>query len=134
MSRTSAASPRRSRAGLGIAALAMGLALACGGERETPPEAAPPAEAPAPPPAGAPAPPPAAAPPSAAAPGAPADAATLARLEALYEWDPGAGAPRDLKSDTVECMSKVTAQGLPGVAEHIECMRGLGWKTVDPQS
>jgi hypothetical protein len=60
----------------------------------------------------------------------PADAA---RLEALYEWDHSAGPTRDLASDTRACMSQATAAGLPGIAEHIQCMRNLGWQTVQPQ-
>jgi hypothetical protein len=94
-----------------------GLALACGGEKEAAPSAATPAS-------------PAA---SAAAPSATSDPTDPARLEALYEWDPTAGQARDVATDARECMSQVTATGLPGVAEHIQCMRNLGWQTVRPQ-
>ena len=91
------------------------LVLACGGETQTAQRAAAPAATPA-------------------APSTTADPAGLARLEALYEWDPVAGAARDLKSDTAACRSQVTAEGLPGVAEHIQCMRERGWTTLQPQS
>jgi len=101
-----------------LASAVAGLALACGGEKEPAPSAAAPAAPPA----------------ESAAPSAPPEADVLARLEALYEWDAAAGEARDLKSDTASCMSQVTAEGLPGVAEHIQCMRDMGWKTLQPQS
>ena len=98
-----------------LAGAVAALALACGGEKQTAQSAAAPAATPA-------------------APSTTEEPDGLARLEALYEWDPVAGAARDLKSDTTACRSQVTAEGLPGVAEHIQCMRELGWKTLQPQS
>jgi hypothetical protein len=94
-----------------------GIALGCGGENEAAPSAATAAS-------------PAA---SATAPSATSEPTDPTRLEALYEWDATAGQARDLAADTRGCMSQVTATGLPGVAEHIQCMRNLGWKTVRPQ-
>lgn len=114
-------SRRRWMTRVGMAGLVTGLALACGSEPESTPSAAAPAA-------------PAAAPEKPGAPSAPADAGAQARLEALYEWDPTAGAARDLSADTAACMSLLTAEGLPGVAEHIACMRSWGWKTLQPQS
>jgi len=107
-------SRRRWGLGIGIAGVVAGRALACGDEKQTAPAAAAPEK-------------------PAARAGAP-DADAIARLEALYEWDPGAGAARNLATDTTECSSQVTAEGLPGIAEHIECMRSRGWKTLQPQS
>ena len=94
-----------------LAGAVAALVLACGGEEQTAQSAAAPA-----------------------APSTTADPAGLARLEALYEWDPVAGPARDLKSDAAACRSQMTAEGLPGVAEHIQCMREQGWKTLQPQS
>ena len=95
---------------LAVALVVAGLVLACGNETQTPPEAA-----------------------STAAGSATFDPTSAANLQALYEWNPVAGQPRDLASDTSTCMSQVTAKGLPGVAEHIQCMRNLGWDTQRPQ-
>jgi len=99
---------------LAVALVVAGLVLACGNETQTPPEAASTAANPA-------------------AGSANFDPAAAANLQALYEWNPVAGQPRDLASDTSTCMSQVTATGLPGVAEHIQCMRNLGWSTQQPQ-
>jgi hypothetical protein len=104
-----------------IAAAMAALALSCGsGSDEAPSPAAPGSE---------PATPTASSPPRSAAD----DPAAMARLEALYEWDLAAGTARDLKADTRTCMSQAPSQGLRGVAEHMECMRALGWKTIRPQ-
>lgn len=104
-----------------LAAAIAGLALACGsGSNEAPSSAAPTAEP--------------AQPSTSASPRPTADdPAAMARLEALYEWDVAAGTSRDLQADTRTCLSQAPSQGLRGVAEHMECMRGLGWKTVQPQ-
>ena len=106
---------RRSVRRVWLAGVVAGLGLACGGEQETAPSAAAPTAKPA-------------------APTATSDPTGPARLEALYQWDAAAGQARDLKADTTACMAQLTAEGLPGVAEHIECMRDLGWVTLQPQS
>lgn len=96
-----------------LAALLAGLALACGGEGEPPAAAGEPA----------------------AAPASPASAGGgLGGLDALYEWDPVNGSSRNLSADVAACRSRMTSDGLPGVAEHMECMRGRGWRTLKPQS
>lgn len=99
---------------LALAGVVAGLALACGDEKPMEPGAAAPTEEPA-----------------AASPTF--DPTAAANLQALYEWNPVAGESRDLAADTATCMSQVTAAGLPGVAEHIRCMRNLGWNTQRPQ-
>lgn len=99
---------------LAVALVVAGLVLACGNETQTPPDAGSSAADPA-------------------AGSATFDPTAVANLQALYEWNPVAGQPRDLASDTSTCMSQVTAKGLPGVAEHIQCMRNLGWNTQQPQ-
>lgn len=103
-----------------LAAAVASLALACGGE-ESRPAAGGGAPAAAPSERAAPA-------PAAAAPGAPVDVADL------YEWDLSKGAERDLAADSAECQSQITGQGLAGVAQHMECMKGKGWKTRQPDS
>jgi hypothetical protein len=102
---------------IGLAGVLAGLALACGGESESGRGGTDPAA------------------PAARAQGSSTilDPTDQARLEALYEWSSGAGQARDLATDTRSCMSQVTAAGLPGVAEHIQCMRNLGWQTIQPQ-
>ena len=105
---------RRSWRLVAVTGLMAGLALACGDEGQMEPgEAAPAAD-------------------SAAGSGG-YDPTAIANLQALYEWNPVAGEPRDLASDTTTCMAQVTSTGLPGVAEHIQCMRNLGWNTQRPQ-
>jgi len=99
---------------LAVAGVVAGLALACGDEKPMASGAAAPAADPA-------------------AGGAVYDPTAVANLQALYEWNPVAGESRDLSADTSTCMSQVTAAGLPGVAEHIQCMRNLGWNTQRPQ-
>lgn len=99
---------------LAVALAVAGLALACGDGKQTAPEEASSAADPA-------------------AEGATFDPTAVANLQALYVWNPVAGQPRDLASDTSTCMTQVTAKGLPGVAEHIQCMRNLGWNTQQPQ-
>jgi hypothetical protein len=109
--------PRRSWRRIGLAGVVAALALACGGENETARSGAD-----------------AASPATSSGTSSPLSNPTdPARLEALYEWDASAGQARDLASDTRECMSQVTAVGLPGIAEHIQCMRNLGWQTIRPQ-
>jgi hypothetical protein len=99
-----------------LAGALAGLLLACGGESE-PAAGGAPAAAPA-------APAPAASPPT-AHPMAPED---------MYEWNPAAGAPRDLAADSATCQAEITGQGLAGVAQHLQCMRRLGWNTRPPAS
>jgi hypothetical protein len=85
----------------------------------------------------APAPPAAASRPAAhaAAPDAPAPAAAtptleerLATLARLYVWDEARGEARAVEADVAQCHVEVRSEGLVGVAEHIRCMEGLGWK------
>jgi hypothetical protein len=87
------------------------LALGCGGE-ETQPAGAGAPEAPA--------------------AAAPQDPTVVA--QDMYEWDATSGAPRDLAADSAECQAQMTAQGLAGVAQHIQCMQQKGWKTRQPAS
>ena len=69
------------------------------------------------------------------APAAPAPNRDPAQvMQEMYEWDPTAGAARDLAADSAECQSQTTAEGLSGVAEHIACMQRKGWKTRPPTS
>lgn len=110
---------RRISCRLAVAAALSALALACGGEPEATVDAT---SAPPQPPATPP------------APAEASDPAEIAKLEALYEWDPTAGDPRDLGSDTAACLSQVSRRGLPGIAEHMQCMRARGWQTVQPRS
>lgn len=95
---------------IGLAVVVATLALACGGDDDAAPGAA-----------------------SSAPSDAALDPADTSRLEALYEWDPTRGPARDLSADTATCTSQVTAKGLPGVAEHIQCMLNLGWNTQQPR-
>jgi hypothetical protein len=99
---------------IGLAGVVAGFALACGSGNEAAPGAAAPAA-------------------SAKAPASALDPTDAGDLEALYVWDPTRGAARDLSRDTVACSSQVTAAGLPGVAEHIQCMLNLGWITQQPR-
>ena len=97
-----------------LAAVLASAFLACGGESEPAadrPQAAPPA-----------------APERVAAGEAPFAA------EDLYQWDPAAGPRRDLAADTAGCQAEITGPGLSGVAQHIQCMQRLGWKTRPPGS
>jgi hypothetical protein len=100
-----------------LAAALASLALACGGEEKPTAAESAPAAAPSEP--------------AQAEPGA---AAGEMPAETMYEWDVTAGPPRDLAIDSADCQSQITGQGLAGVAQHIQCMKGKGWKTRQPAS
>jgi hypothetical protein len=68
------------------------------------------------------------------APAAPTPEQAALTLQGMYEWNPTAGAERDLKADVAECQAQTNAPGLAGVAQHIQCMRDKGWNTRKPQS
>jgi hypothetical protein len=111
---------------IGFAAVVAALAIGCGSGDSEPAGGA----APAPPAATA----PAAPTPPAPAPAAQTPEAVATVLGDLYEWDPASGPARDLATDVAECQTQATGQGLSGVAQHIQCMQGKGWKTRQPAS
>jgi len=114
---------RRILRGIVLAGAAVGLLLACGRESERTAGGSQPA-----------APAPAAPAPAAPAPAEPVPAAAPFVPESLYEWDPAAGAQRDMEADSAACQAQITAPGLSAVAQHIQCMQAKGWKTRQPSS